>query len=171
MLPWCAKTVTTLSLTSMTWSPAICLYLPLNLGWVNTLILFPHSHFYHPCWRNRTEMMALIKETWITVLESARLLSLLFEIQVSDTNVYTLHNPKGIGMRLYKSCVMFLPDSCSLSQWRMRDFLKWGSVATSCAKFSWPRPLSIKTTPNFERLGEKLLVLPVNPLIFERDFC
>ena len=41
----------------------------------------------------------------------------------------------------------------------MQDFLKGGSVATLCAKFLRSRPLSIKTTPIFERLGEKLLVL------------
>ena len=44
-------------------------------------------------------------------------------------------------------------------------------VREAPAKFSRPRPLSIKTTPIFERLGEKLLVLPVNPSVFDRDFC
>ena len=53
----------------------------------------------------------------------------------------------------------------------MQDFLKGVSVATSRAKFSRPRPLAIKNTPIFERWGEKLLALPVNPSVFDRDFC
>ena len=48
--------------------------------------------------------------------------------------------------------------------------LKGFFVATSRAKLSRPRPLSIKTTPSLEHLGEKLLVLPVNPSVFDRDF-
>ena len=39
-------------------------------------------------------------------------------------------------------------------QWRMQDFLKEGSVALSrdVREFLKPRPLSIKTTPIFDRL-------------------
>ena len=57
-------------------------------------------------------------------------------------------------------------------QWRMQDLLKGGSVIVlreARAKILGPRPLWPKTTPIFERFGEKLLVLPVNPFIFDRD--
>ena len=60
-------------------------------------------------------------------------------------------------------------------QWRMQDFLKFlfscNIAREACAEFLRPRPFLIKTTPVFERFGEKLHVLPVNPAVFDRDFC
>ena len=66
------------------------------------------------------------------------------------------------------------PLALAVVQWRMQDFLKGGSAATlreARAKIVWPRPFLIKTTPIFERFGEKLHVLPVNPAVFDPDFC
>ena len=55
-------------------------------------------------------------------------------------------------------------------QWRMQDFLKGGSVIITRANFM-PRPLFVETTPIFKRFWEKLLSVPVNPFIFDRDLC
>ena len=41
--------------------------------------------------------------------------------------------------------------------------MQFFSAATLREKF--------KATPNFERFGEKLHVLPVNPAVFDRDFA
>ena len=55
--------------------------------------------------------------------------------------------------------------------WRMQDFLKGGSVTILRAENLKPCPFLIKTTPIFDHFGEKLLALPVNLSIFDRDFC
>ena len=52
----------------------------------------------------------------------------------------------------------------------MQDFLKGGSVTMAlCVKNLKPCPLLIKTMPIFDRFGQKLLALPVNLSIFDRD--
>ena len=38
----------------------------------------------------------------------------------------------------------------------------WYNIACEACQILKPRPLSIKTTPIFYRLGEKLFALPVN---------
>ena len=55
-------------------------------------------------------------------------------------------------------------------QWRMQDFLKGGSVTVS-RKFLKPHPLLIKNTPIFDRFRERILALPVNQSVFDRNFC
>ena len=58
-----------------------------------------------------------------------------------------------------------------VKQWRMQDLFKGGFcngiVRKAHVKILGPRPLLPKITPIFERFREKLLVLPVNPFIFD----
>ena len=58
-----------------------------------------------------------------------------------------------------------------LHQWRMQDFFEGGFCYSIAREFLKPHPLLVKTTPIFDRFGEKLLALPVNRSVFDRDFC
>ena len=50
-------------------------------------------------------------------------------------------------------------------------FLEGGFCYIIAREFLKPHPLSVKTTPIFNRFGEKLLALPGNRSVFDRDFC
>ena len=52
----------------------------------------------------------------------------------------------------------------------MQDFLKEGSITLLRAQIFEATPLSVKTTPILDRFGEKLLALPINRSVFDRDF-
>ena len=59
----------------------------------------------------------------------------------------------------------------NIQYWQMQDLLKGGSVVVLRVKNLGPCPLLAKTTPIFKHFLEKLLVLPVNPFIFDQDLC
>ncbi len=63
-----------------------------------------------------------------------------------------------------------------MHQSRMQDFLKGGSVtvlyyARSARGILEATPTLLKTTPIFDRFRERLLALPVNRSVFDRNFC
>ena len=50
-------------------------------------------------------------------------------------------------------------------------FLEGGFCYIIEREFLKPHPLSGKTTPIFDRFGEKFLALPINRSVFDRDFA
>ena len=79
---------------------------------------------------------------------------------------------KGVISIVYQGCLLSVFEVINMyTPVADAGFIKGGFCNSIVREILGPCPLWPKTTPIFERFGEKLLVLPVNPFIFDRDLC